>query len=59
LVTFITVAEEKGFSNAAVKLEFPLQQLVKVSGGLEHHLGLVLLNRTTRSVCLIEIGERT
>ncbi|MGY2257723.1 LysR substrate-binding domain-containing protein [Pseudomonas sp. SDO55104_S430] len=58
LVTFMTVAEEKGFSNAAIKLGISPSAVSQSIRGLEQRLGLVLFNRTTRSVCLTEIGER-
>lgn len=58
LVTFIAVAEEKGFSNAAVRLGISPSAVSQSIRGLEERLGLVLFNRTTRSVCLTEIGER-
>ncbi|WP_194790510.1 LysR family transcriptional regulator [Pseudomonas sp. UFMG81] len=58
LVTFMAVAEEKGFSNAAVKLGISPSAVSQSIRVLEQRLGLVLFNRTTRSVCLTEIGER-
>ena len=58
LVIFTTVAEEKGFSNAAVKLGVSPSAVSQSIRALEQRLGLVLFNRTTRSVSLTEIGER-
>lgn len=58
LITFVTVAEEKGFSNAAVKLGISPSAVSQSIRGLEERLGLVLFNRTTRSVSLTEMGER-
>ncbi|MNM00553.1 HTH-type transcriptional regulator DmlR [compost metagenome] len=58
LVTFLAVAEGKGFSNAAVKLGISPSAVSQSIRALEQRLGLVLFNRTTRSVCLTEIGER-
>ncbi|NQD91451.1 LysR family transcriptional regulator [Pseudomonas sp. CrR25] len=58
LLTFIAVAEEKGFSAAAVKLGVSPSAVSQSIRNLEQRLGLVLFNRTTRSVSLTEIGER-
>ncbi|WP_172151992.1 LysR family transcriptional regulator [Pseudomonas tumuqii] len=58
LLTFIAVAEEKGFSAAAVKLGVSPSAVSQNIRNLEQRLGLVLFNRTTRSVSLTEIGER-
>ncbi|ARS49017.1 MULTISPECIES: LysR family transcriptional regulator [Pseudomonadaceae] len=58
LLTFIAVAEEKGFSAAAVRLGVSPSAVSQSIRNLEQRLGLVLFNRTTRSVCLTEIGER-
>ena len=58
LVIFMAVAEEKGFSNAAVRLGISPSAVSQSIRGLEERLGLVLFNRTTRSVSLTEIGER-
>lgn len=58
LITFIAVAEEKGFSAASVKLGISPSAVSQSIRALEQRLGLVLFNRTTRSVSLTEIGER-
>ncbi|MCO7564102.1 LysR family transcriptional regulator [Pseudomonas sp. S 311-6] len=58
LVTFLAVAEEKGFSTAAVRLGVSPSAVSQSIRSLEHRLGLVLFNRTTRSVALTEVGER-
>ncbi|MFM9515623.1 LysR family transcriptional regulator, partial [Listeria monocytogenes] len=58
LLTFIAVAEEKGFSAAAVRLGVSPSAVSQSIRNLEQRLGLVLFNRTTRSVSLTEIGER-
>ncbi|MHC6225725.1 LysR family transcriptional regulator [Pseudomonas sp. X10] len=58
LVTFLAVAEEKGFSTAAVRLGISPSAVSQSIRSLEQRLGLVLFNRTTRSVALTEIGER-
>ncbi|WPU21946.1 LysR family transcriptional regulator [Cedecea neteri] len=58
LVAFATAAEEKSFSAAAVKLGVSPSAVSQTIRSLEQRLGLVLFNRTTRSVSLTEIGER-
>jgi len=58
LIAFVTVAQEKGFSAAAVKLGVSPSAVSQTIRVLEQRLGLVLFNRTTRSVSLTEIGER-
>ncbi|MCY1401532.1 HTH-type transcriptional regulator DmlR [compost metagenome] len=58
LITFLAVAEEKGFSTAAVRLGVSPSAVSQSIRNLEQRLGLVLFNRTTRSVSLTEIGER-
>lgn len=58
LIAFVAVAEEKGFSAAAIKLGVSPSAVSQTIRNLEQRLGLVLFNRTTRSVSLTEIGER-
>lgn len=58
LLTFIAVAEERGFSAAAVKLGISPSAVSQSVRHLEQRLGLTLFNRTTRSVSLTEVGER-
>lgn len=58
LVAFVTVAEERGFSAAAVKLGVSPSAVSQAVRNLEQRLGAVLFNRTTRSVALTELGER-
>lgn len=56
--TFITVAREGSFTRAAERLGMSPQLVSKYVGHLEGHLGLRLLNRTTRRVHLTEAGVR-
>ncbi|WP_034370815.1 LysR family transcriptional regulator [Comamonas testosteroni] len=58
LVAFVTVAEEKGFSAAAVRLGVSASAVSQTVRTLEQRLGAVLFNRTTRSVNLTEAGQR-
>lgn len=58
LVAFVSVAQERGFSAAAVKLGVSPSAVSQAVRGLEQRLGAVLFNRTTRSVSLTELGER-
>lgn len=53
---FVTVAEKQHFGNAARALFISQAQLSKRIRDLETELGAVLLNRTTRSVELTEVG---
>lgn len=58
LVAFVSVAQERGFSAAAVKLGVSPSAVSQAIRSLEQRLGAVLFNRTTRSVSLTELGER-
>ncbi len=58
LAAFVAVAEEKGFSAAAVRLGVSPSAVSQSIRNLETRLGLPLFNRTTRSVSLTEAGAR-
>ncbi|NTG85028.1 LysR family transcriptional regulator [Agrobacterium rhizogenes] len=58
LVTFVTVAEEKSFSAAAVRLGVSPSAVSQSISKLEGRMRLALFNRTTRSVSLTEAGLR-
>lgn len=58
LVAFVAVAEEAGFSAAAVRLGVSPSAVSQSIRHLESRLGLPLFNRTTRSVSLTEAGAR-
>jgi DNA-binding transcriptional LysR family regulator len=58
LVAFVAVAEEKGFSAAAVKLGLTPSAVSQSVRNLEQRLGVALFNRTTRSTSLTEAGAR-
>jgi DNA-binding transcriptional LysR family regulator len=55
---FITVAERRSFSSAAVQLSISRSRLSETIRELEGRLGVRLLNRTTRSVAPTVAGER-
>ncbi|MEP5763560.1 MAG: LysR family transcriptional regulator [Halieaceae bacterium] len=56
--TFIAVAEEQGFSAAARRLQQSAPAVTRAVAALEQHLGVKLLNRTTRHVRTTESGQR-
>jgi DNA-binding transcriptional LysR family regulator len=55
---FVAVAERASFTKAALHLGISRSALSETIRGLEERLGVRLLNRTTRSVALTEVGER-
>lgn len=55
---FATVAEEEGFAAAARRLGQSAPAVTRAVAGLEEHLGVKLLNRTTRFVRTTEAGQR-
>ena len=55
---FIAVAEEQGFSAAARRLQISPPAVTRAIAALEEHLGVKLLNRTTRFVRTTEAGFR-
>lgn len=58
LSAFVAVAELSSFRKAAQQLRISPATLSQTIRALEENLGVRLLNRTTRSVSLTEIGER-
>jgi DNA-binding transcriptional LysR family regulator len=58
MTAFIAIAERSSFAKAAVHLGVSRSALSETVRGLEEKLGVRLLNRTTRSVALTEVGER-
>ena len=58
LSAFVAVAEETSSTKAAKRLGMSRASLSQTIRALEEHLGVRLLNRTTRSVALTDAGER-
>jgi DNA-binding transcriptional LysR family regulator len=58
LLAFRTVARERSFTRAAAQIGVSPSALSHAIRGLEEHLGVRLLTRTTRSVAPTEAGER-
>jgi DNA-binding transcriptional LysR family regulator len=57
LETFVAVVDHGGFSRAAARLDTTAGAVSRRVAGLERHLGLRLINRTTRQLSLTEAGE--
>jgi DNA-binding transcriptional LysR family regulator len=55
---FVAVADLKGFAAAARKLGLSPPAVTRLVAALEEHLGARLLQRTTRSVTLTDVGAR-
>ncbi|MBX2810393.1 MAG: LysR family transcriptional regulator [Myxococcales bacterium] len=58
LVSFVSVAEEGGFSAAAMKLGLTKSTVSKRISRLEGRLGVRLFRRTTRALHLTDVGSR-
>ena len=58
MTAFVTVAELRGFAPAARRLGFSASTTTRLVAGLEEHLSIRLLQRTTRSVTLTDAGAR-
>src|ERR1700751_3651161 len=54
---FVAVADLRGFAPAARKLKLSPSAVTRLVAALEDHVGARLLQRTTRSVALTDIGE--
>lgn len=57
LRTFVAVAEHGGFARAAVARDISAPAATRAVAALERHLGVLLLQRSTRSLRLTETGE--
>src|ERR1700727_3034288 len=55
---FVAVADLRGFAPAARKLAIPPAGVTPLVAALEDRLGARLLQRTTRSVTLTDVGPR-
>src|SRR3979411_3544763 len=55
---FVTVADLEGFAPAARKLGMSPSNVTRLIAALEDRLGARLLQRTTRSVTLTDVGAR-
>src|SRR6266849_2068656 len=55
---FVAIAERSSFAKAATHLGVSRSTLSETIRGFEEKLGVRLLNRTTRSVAMTEVGER-
>src|SRR6267143_741042 len=58
LSAFVAVAEHGHFAKAAAQLRVSPSTLTQAIRSLEEHLGVRLLNRTTRSVSMTAAGEQ-
>lgn len=58
LKVFVAVAEAQGFAPAARRLQLSAPAVTRAIAALEQRLGAQLLQRSTRSVRLTDIGER-
>jgi DNA-binding transcriptional LysR family regulator len=55
---FVAVADLRGFAPAARKLKLSPSAVTRLIAALEDHLGVRLLQRTTRSVTVTDVGAR-
>jgi DNA-binding transcriptional LysR family regulator len=55
---FAAVADRKSFSSAARHLKMSPPAVTRLVAGLEEHLGVALLRRTTRTVSVTDAGAR-
>src|SRR5512134_2331562 len=57
VATFVRVVEAGTFTAAATRLHLPTSSVSRSVAKLEHELGVVLLERTTRKVSLTDAGR--
>ncbi|MGQ6011821.1 LysR family transcriptional regulator [Serratia sp. IR-2025] len=55
---FVAVAESQSFAKAALSLNMTPSSVSRLIKKLEQQLGMVLINRTTRTMALTETGQR-
>src|SRR5260370_42587746 len=58
MTAFAAVADRSSFAAAARHLQLSPPAITRLIAGLEQHLGVALLRRTTRSVTLTDAGAR-
>ena len=58
MAAFVAVADLQGFAPAARKLRLSASHVTRLIAGLEERVGARLLQRTTRSVTLTDVGAR-
>jgi DNA-binding transcriptional LysR family regulator len=58
MTAFVAVVDRRGFAAAARALRISPSTVTRLVAGLEEHLGIRLLTRTTRSVTLTGGGAR-
>ncbi|WP_126454941.1 LysR family transcriptional regulator [Sulfuriflexus mobilis] len=58
MTVYVAVAEEQGFAAASRRLQMSPPAVTRAVATLEEHLGVKLLNRTTRYVRVTEAGQR-
>src|SRR5687767_11389042 len=58
MTVFVAVADLQGFAPAARKLGLSASAVTRMVAALEERLGARLLQRTTRSVMLTDVGAR-
>lgn len=58
MTAFVSVVDHGGFTQAARKLKLSTSAVTRLIASLEDHLGARLLQRTTRSVAVTDVGAR-
>ncbi|MGF1528661.1 MAG: LysR family transcriptional regulator [Candidatus Competibacterales bacterium] len=58
MTAFVAVVDSGSFSKASQRLRLSPPAVTRAVSGLEEHLGVRLLHRTTRSLSLTEAGQR-